>query len=69
MILKGEYKPVSKFVVPLITSLHPATTVLTKMVKKIFEEASKLDNTIDLIFPKSTLLVATSKSTASSLLQ
>jgi hypothetical protein len=61
MILKGEYKPVSKFVVPLVTSLHPATTVLTKMVKESFEEASKLDNTIDLIFPKSTLLVAYSK--------
>ena len=55
MILKGEYKAVSKFVVPLVTSLHPATTVLTKLVKKIFEEASKLDNTIDLISPKSTL--------------
>ena len=33
MVLNGEYKPTPKFAVPMVSTLHPATTVLTKVVR------------------------------------
>ena len=61
MVLCGEYKPSPKFMVPLVSTLHPATTVLTKIVKETFTAALTVDNILNCLFPKSSLLVAYSR--------
>ena len=43
---------------PLVTSLHPATTVLTPAVKKAFKSASSLDPALSFIMPSSSIVVA-----------
>ena len=58
MLLNGDYKPSPKFSVPLVSSLHPATTVLSKLVREKFADASIMDSKLDFLFPKSSLLVA-----------
>ena len=58
MVLNGDYKPSPKFSVPLVSSLHPATTVLSKLVREKFADASIMDSKLDFLFPKSSLLVA-----------
>jgi hypothetical protein len=57
LVLKGEYKPTPKFAVPLVSTLHPATTVLSKFVRDSFAEASNQDTLLDFLLPKSSLLV------------
>ena len=43
---------------PLVTNLHPATTVLTPIVKKAFEVAATCDPVLKFIFPVSSMMVA-----------
>ena len=57
MVLQGEYKPPPKFSIPLVSTLHPATTVLSKMVKSNFSKASTLDSLIEFLVPTSSLFV------------
>ena len=57
MVLKGEYRPPPQFSVPFVSTLHPATTVLSKLVKTCFSQAASLDNILEFIIPKSSLLV------------
>ena len=61
MVLRGEYKPPQKLVVPLVSSLHPATTVLSQIVKSSFSSATTLDPVLDVLLPPSSLLVAYTK--------
>ena len=56
LVLKGDYRP--KFVVPLVSSLYPATTVLSKVVKSSFSRASSGDSVIDVLLPSSSLFVS-----------
>ena len=58
IVLNGDYKHIPKFAVPMVSTLHPATTVLTKVVRTCFSEASDLDNLIGFLIPKSSLLVS-----------
>ena len=43
MLLTGQYRKQDEFVLPLVTKLHPATTILTTVVKKAFEVAATAD--------------------------
>ena len=52
MVLKEEYRPPPQFSVPFVSTLHPATTVLSKLVKTSFSQASSLDNLLEFIIPK-----------------
>ena len=58
MLLTGAYKKEDSFVMPLVTSLHPATTVLTPAVRKAFKAASSLDPALSFILPSSSIVVA-----------
>ena len=58
LVLKGDYRPPPKFVVPLVSSLHPATTVLSKVVKSSFSRASSGDPVLDVLLPSSSLFVS-----------
>ena len=57
MVLKGEYRPPPQFSVPFFSTLHPATTILSKLVKNSFSQASSHDNLLEFIIPNSSLLV------------
>ena len=57
-LIKGEYKEASKFISPIVTNLHPATTVLSKIARSAFDEAHKKDPLTEILFPKSSLVVA-----------
>ena len=57
MVLKGEYRPPPQFSVPFVSTLHPATTILSKLVKNSFSQASSQDNLLEFLIPKSSLLV------------
>ena len=61
MLISGGYKIENKFVMPLVTNLHPATTVLTPIVKKAFEVASTCDPVLKYLFPLSSIVVAYKK--------
>ena len=56
LVLNGDYRP--KFVVPLVSSLYPATTVLSKVVKSSFSRASSGDPVLDVLLPLSSLFVS-----------
>ena len=43
MLISGSYKRENSFVMPLVTQLHPATTVLTPVVKRAFSVATSKD--------------------------
>ena len=58
MVLRGEYKPIQQFLVPLVSTLHPATTVLSMLVRNSFSEASRYDSLSQILIPKSSLLVS-----------
>ena len=61
MVLNGDYKPASKFAVPLVSTLHPATTVLSKLVRESFSQASSNDPFLNFLLPKSSLLFTYTK--------
>ena len=58
MLLSGQYKNQDSFVMPLVTKLHPAITMLTPLVKKAFEEAATVDPALQFILPSSSVMVA-----------
>ena len=58
LLLKGHYHKPPSLVVPLVTTLHPSTTVLTKVTKQSFNEANNLDPILNYLLPKSSLVVA-----------
>jgi hypothetical protein len=60
-VLNGEYRPSPKFAVPLVSSLHPATTILYQVVKSSFSAALSKDPVLEVILPPSSLIVAYTK--------
>ena len=60
-LLKGDFYSERSTVIPLVTSLHPAITVLTKLTKQFFKEASETDSLLQFITPPSSLIVAYSR--------
>ena len=52
-----EYKPYNQFSVSLVSTLHPATTVLSHMARNSVSETSNFDSLLQLLIPKSSLLV------------
>ena len=58
MLITGEYRKASSFIMPLVTQLHPATTVLTPAVKKAFSSATNSDPALQFIIPVSSVVVA-----------
>ena len=57
-VLKGEYKPAPKLVVPLVSSLHPATTILSQVVKSTFTSALSMDPVLEVVLPPSSFIVS-----------
>ena len=57
-LISGEYKKESNFIMPLVTQLHPAITVLTPVLKKAFCTATSMDPVLNLIMPVSSMVVA-----------
>ena len=58
MLISGEYRRDDKYVMPLVTSHHPATTILTSVVKKAFDSASLMDPALRFVIPTSSVVVA-----------
>ena len=58
MLLTGQYKKQDKFVLPLVTKLHPAITMLTPLVKNAFQDAATVDPALQYILPTSSVMVA-----------
>jgi len=58
LLLQGHYHKPQSFVVPLVTALHPSTTILTKVTKQSFDEATNLDPLLGYLLPKESLVVA-----------
>ena len=58
LLLKGHYHKPSSLVVPLVASLHPSTTVLTRITKQSFNDAHNMDPILNYLIPKSSLVVA-----------
>ena len=58
MLLTGQYRKQDEFVLPLVTKLHPATTILTTVVKKAFEVAATADPSFQYVLPTSSIMVA-----------
>ena len=61
MLLNGDYRPAQNFILPLVTSLHPATTVISRLAKSAIQEATSMDPILPYLFPKSSLCVAFTK--------
>ena len=61
LLLQGHYHKPPSLVVPLVTDLHPSTTILTKVTKQSFGEASDLDPLLRYLLPKESLVVAYKK--------
>ena len=57
-VLKGEYRPAPKLVVPLVSSLHPATTILSQVVKSTFTSALSMDPVLEVALPPSSFIVS-----------
>ena len=60
-LLKGDFHSQRNTVIPLVTPLHPAITVLTRLTKQFFQEASESDSLLQYIAPPSDLIVAYSR--------
>ena len=58
LMLTGGYHPKDQFILPLVTDLHPAITVLSKSAKVFLEDAASLDPVIQYVLPASSLTVA-----------
>ena len=57
-LLEGGYHQASTFKLPMVTTLHPATTVLTRFTKSSFKAASQLDPMLEYLFPSKDVVVA-----------
>jgi hypothetical protein len=51
MVLRGEYKPPQKLVVPLISSVHPAASVLSQIVNSSLSTVTTLDPVLEVLLP------------------
>ena len=60
-LIHGDFRKSSSFILPLVTKLHPAITVLTKVTKKAIQDATKVDPILQYIIPSSSLVVAYKK--------
>ena len=60
-LINGDFGKSSSFILPLVTQLHPAITVLSKVTKKAIQDASKVDPILQYIIPSSSLVVAYKK--------
>ena len=58
ILLKGQYQKHRSLVLPLVTTLHPSTTVLTNLAKKSLQEATNVDPALQFIIPKTSLVAA-----------
>ena len=58
LLIQGDYHKPPTFTVPFVTTLHPAITVLTKITKSAFHEASEVDPMLSFLIPKPSPLVA-----------
>ena len=61
LLLNGTYHNTGQFMLPMVTTLHPSTTVLTSLVKHSFEEASSFNPVMKYLFPPSSIVVAYKK--------
>ena len=61
MLLTAQYQQHRAFVLPLVTTLHPAITMLTPLTKQVLKEAGNYDPTLQYVIPSSSLVVAYSK--------
>ena len=61
LLLTGQYQQHRAFVLPLVTSLHPAITMLTPLTKQVFREAGNQDPKLQYVISMSSLVVAYSK--------
>ena len=57
-MLKGDFKPKPKFIVPLVADLHPAITCLSTMVSSSFTTVCQSDPLLNILIPPSSLMVA-----------
>ena len=57
-LLEGSFSNSSKFVLPLVTTLHPSTTILSKLTKEAFLDASKKDPVVQFLFPQTSIIVS-----------
>ena len=57
-LLKGQYKPPGKKIVPLVTDLHPAITCLSTIMSESFSEAIRSDPLMKILIPSSSLIVS-----------
>ena len=60
-LLNGVKNSSRDFVIPLVSTLHPAITVLTKLTRQEFKGAADLDPVLPFIIPNSALLVTYKK--------
>ena len=60
-LLNGAYSQADSFTLPLVMSLHPATTVISKFIRSSLEEAHSMDPVLPYLFPQSSLCVAFKK--------
>ena len=56
--LSGQFKPKPKFIVPLVTDLHPAITCLSTMISTSFSPVLQSDPILNMIIPPTSLVVA-----------
>ena len=61
LLLNGTYHNTEQFMLPLVTTLHPSTTVLTTLTKQSFNEAHIYDPAMKYLFPQSSIVVAYKK--------
>ena len=56
--LSGQFKPKPKFIVPMVTDLHPAITCLSTMISTSFSPVLQSDPILNIIIPPTSLVVA-----------
>ena len=61
LLIHGGYQKTNKFILPLVSQLHPSTTVLTPTVKNAFQKVSLMDPVLGYLVPTSSVIVAYKK--------
>ena len=57
-LLVGSASKSSHFVLPLVTSLHPSATILSKLTKEAFQDAYLKEPHLQFLFPKTSIITA-----------
>ena len=60
-LINGNLRKDTNFILPLVTKLHPAVTVLSQIAKKAIKDANHADPVLQYIMPSSSLVVAYKK--------